>query len=86
MPAATPALIERVEPYCAMDNTALDAARTSAESPGPSCPKTSTQARGKSKVSTGTDSGNRSTPSTGSPSPAAHSVNAATVSWWRTCR
>ena len=28
MPAATPALIERVEPYCAMDNTALDAART----------------------------------------------------------
>jgi hypothetical protein len=36
MPLATPALIDRVEPYWAIENRALHAARAAAESPGPS--------------------------------------------------
>ena len=42
--AAAPALIDRVEPNCAIDNVVSQAARMSSVSPGPSWPKTSTHA------------------------------------------
>ena len=36
MPLATPALIERVEPNCAIEQTSAAASRAGADSPGPS--------------------------------------------------
>ena len=57
MPAATPALIERVEPYCAIEQTALATSHASAERPVPSWPNSSSALRGRSKVSSGTAPG-----------------------------
>src|SRR5690606_27568120 len=47
MPLATPALMDRVEPYCAIEQTRSAAERAAAERPGPSWPKSSTQRRGR---------------------------------------
>ena len=44
--AAAPALIERVEPNCAMCRTSTAAARAASDSPTDSCPNSSTHARG----------------------------------------
>ena len=68
MPAATPALIERVEPNWAIDRTPSAASRASGDSPLPSWPNSSTQALGSSAVSSGRAPGRLSTASRGSPS------------------
>ena len=76
MPAAVPALIDRVEPNCATDTTSETASRAAGESPGPSWPSSSAQARGSRVDSSGTEPGRLSTPTTGSEAAAAQSANA----------
>ena len=43
MPDATPALIERVEPYIVIERTSAQAVRARSERPGPSWPNNNTQ-------------------------------------------
>ena len=64
-PAATPALIERVEPNWAMDTTRSRLVR-GPDTPGPSCPNSSRQARGSSAVSSRRAPGTLSTATTAS--------------------
>ena len=61
MPAATPALMERVEPNCAIDTVRAAAARASRVSPADSPPKSSRQFRGSSVRLSGTAPGRLST-------------------------
>ena len=86
MPAATPALIDRVEPYCAIDRTPSARSRAASLRPVPSWPNSSTQARGSGSVSSGRAPGRLSTASSGSPSARAQAANAATSGEWCTCR
>ena len=65
MPAATPALIDRVEPNCAIDTVSAAASRASGVRPGPSWPNSSTHRSGRTAVSSGTAPGWLSTPTTG---------------------
>lgn len=83
--AAAPALMERVEPNCAMEQTISAWSRASCVSPGPSWPKRSTQRRGSAVRSSGTAPGRLSMPMTGRPSAAAHAVSSEVSAWWRTC-
>ena len=62
MPAATPALIERVDPYCAIEHTVPATARAGALRPVLSWPNSSSAARGSSVVSSGWAPGRLSTP------------------------
>ena len=68
MPAAVPALMERVEPNCSMASTASASATRSSETPGPSWPKTRTQRSGRSNISISCEPGTLSIASTASPS------------------
>src|SRR6266704_5893422 len=61
IPAATPALIERVEPYWVIEQASLAAARASSVRPDPSCPNSSKERRGKTAVSSGIAPGRLST-------------------------
>lgn len=83
--AAAPALIDRVEPNWAIEQTVSTRARASSVSPGPSCPKSSTQRRGSTVRSSGTAPGRLSIPMIGRPSAAAHAVSDSVSGWWRTC-
>ncbi len=65
MAAAAEALIDRVEPNCAMEKVPSQAPRAASESPGPSCPKSRQTRRGRSSVSIGDDPGRLSMPSSG---------------------
>ena len=85
MPAATPALIERVEPNWAIDTTCAAAALAAGDRPGPSWPNNSTHRSGRSAVSSGTAPGRLSTPTTGRSSAPAQATRSSTVAWWRTC-
>ena len=46
MPAATPALIDRVEPNCAIDTVSAAPDRAASVSPADSCPNSSRQSAG----------------------------------------
>ena len=46
-------MIDRVEPYCAIENNWSQASRAARDSPGPSWPNSSTQRRGSVAVSSG---------------------------------
>ncbi len=76
MPLATPALIDRVEPYWAIEQTRAAQARAGAESPGPSWPNRSRQRRGRWTVSIGAEPGRLSTPTTTRSSAAAQPASA----------
>ena len=79
IPLATPALIERVEPYWAMEKTWSQAARAGSDRPGPSWPNSSTHRRGRVTVSSGAAPGRLSMPITGSPAPCAQATNSSIV-------
>ena len=83
MPAATPALIDRVEPNWAMETVIEAAARASGVSPGPSWPNSSTHRYGRSAISSGTAPGPLSTATSVSPSRATWAASVPTSGWWR---
>ena len=78
MPAATPALIERVEPNWAIETVRAAPARASGVSPGPSWPKSSSERSGRCALSRGTAPGALSTATTGRFRSAAWASSAAT--------
>ena len=82
MPAATAALMLRVEPNCAIDTVATAPACAAWEMPGPSWPNTSTQSRGSVVVSNGTAPGTLSTATTVSPASAENASYSSVLSWW----
>ena len=83
MPAATAALMLRVEPNCAIDTVSSAPVRAASEMPGPSWPNTSRQSRGSAVVSSGTEPGMLSTATTVSPASAAKASSSSVLSWWR---
>lgn len=81
IPAATPALSERVEPNWVIEHTTSHAARAASESPGPSWPNSSRHRAGSRYDSIGTDPGRMSTPTIGSPASTAQATSSSMVAW-----
>ena len=84
MPAATAALMLRVDPNWAIDTVERRAGRASSVIPGPSWPKTSRQSRGQRgllQAHRARHVVDRDHGQTGAP--AAKASSSAVVSWWR---
>src|SRR5699024_8084625 len=85
VPAATPALMERVDPNCAIEQVISALSCASAVTPGPSWPKSSRQRSGNCAVSKGTLPGVLSMATTAISCSRAHAINSVTVSWCSKC-
>ena len=86
MPEATPALIDRVEPYMAIEHTIDAASRASSDRPGPSWPNTSRLRRGSCTDSRGTAPSRLSIPTTCRSAASAWPTSSTTLEWCSTCR
>ncbi len=85
IPAATPALMDRVEPNCAIDTVVAAKARAAVVKPSDSEPNNSKAFRGSFAVSTGTEPGMLSTATMISPDAAADAASEEISTWWCTC-
>lgn len=71
IPAATPALIERVEPYCVIEQTIDALAAAAGVRPTDSCPNSNSERRGRVVDSNGVEPGRLSIATTVYPAAAA---------------
>ena len=83
--AAAEALIERVEPNCAMENVPSHASRAPSERPGPSCPKRKQTRRGIVIVSRCREPGRLSMPRRAVSRWCRYAARSAALAWCRTC-
>ena len=83
--AAAEALIDRVDPNCAIENVPSQCDLASSDSPGPSWPKRRHTRRGSANVYSGRDPGRLSIPYSATPFEPRSAASSATVWWWRMC-